>query len=377
MSESIANGANGASGTPVRVCYVIDRLVRAGTESQLLLTIKQLDRDQVTPFLCLLDGLDASSQELMPADCQTIKLGVKRLGSFHAARQAVRFWRFLRREKIDIVQVYFPDSTRFAAPVAKAAGVKRILGSRRNIGHSMTNRDKWIARFYNRCFIDKIVANCEAARQSVIEQECVEPERVVVVRNTIDLDRFSDIPSWTPKPEGVPRKVGMVGNLRYVKGPDVFIEAARIILRQYPDTTFEIAGGGDPTPYQQLIDDLGIAGSVKLLGSIDDVPGFLAGLDVAVLPSRAEGLSNALLEYMAAGRPVVATDVGGSAEVLGPLTELCCIAPSNSQVLAERIGTLLSQPSVAEACATSSRRRVSDLHGPQSLRKLHSELQGQ
>jgi glycosyltransferase involved in cell wall biosynthesis len=252
------------------------------------------------------------------------------------------------------VQTYFPDSTRFAAPIAKSAGVKQVIGSRRNIGHWMTKRDRWIARHYNRWFIDKIVANCEAARQAAIEQEHARPDQVVVEHNIIDLDRFRDIPPWTPKAPGEPRKVGMVGNLRHVKGPDLFIEAAKLVLEEFPDTKFEIAGGGDATPYQKLIDELGVSESVKLLGSIDDVPGFLATLDVAVLPSRAEGLSNALLEYMAAGRPIVATDVGANAELLGAYAEQICIPPEDSYQMAERICWLLRHPETAQTIAVKS-----------------------
>jgi glycosyltransferase involved in cell wall biosynthesis len=308
--------ATAAREQAVRVCFVIDNLARAGTESQLLLHLKQLDRSKVTPYLCLLDGLDESSRMLEPADVPILRLGVRRLLSYNSFQQAPKLWRFFRTERIEVVQLYFTDSTRFAAPIAKAAGVRAVFGSRRNIGHWMTTTDRWLARFYNRCFIDKIIANCEAARQAAIEQEGVKPEQVFVVPNLIDLDRFKHIRPWQAKPQGQPRKVGMVGNLREVKGVDLFIRAAELVLKTHPCTGFEIAGGGDPTPYQSLIDELGLARNVRLLGSVDNVPDFLATLDVAVLPSRAEGMSNALLEYMAAGRPIVATDVGGNGELV-------------------------------------------------------------
>ena len=331
---------------PMRVCFVIDRLSLAGTESQLLLMIRQLDRDRITPYLCLLDGDDPMTQQLLPDDCPILRLGVRRLLSVRALRKAFHFLRYLRTEQIDIVQTYFPDSTRFAAPIAKAAGVKAVFGSRRNIGHWIMPRDIRIARFYNRFFIDKIVANSRAARQSVIEQEGIAPDRVVVVPNGIDLDRFKHIPPWQPKPAGAPRKIGMVGNLREVKGPDLFIRAAKLVLQEHPGTQFEIAGSGDPAPYQQLIDELRIMNNVRLLGPISDVAAFLATLDVAVLPSRAEGLSNALLEYMAAGRPIVATDVGGNRELLDILAERCTVA-SDHESLGKGIVRLLSNDASA------------------------------
>lgn len=357
----------------IRVCFVIDRLSRAGTESQLLLLLKQLDRERIEPYLCLLDGHDETSLSLLPPDCPTLRLGVRRLASLHAAKQAWKFWRFLRRQRIDIVQTYFPDSTRFAAPIAKAAGVRAVFGSRRNIGHWMTKRDARIARFYNRLFIDKIIANCDAARQSAIEQEGAKPDQVIVVPNAIDLDRFKDIPPWQPKPHGQPRKVGMVGNLRPVKGVDLFIRAAKQVLKKFPDTQFEVAGGGDPTPYQALIDELGLTDNVRLLDEVVDIPAFLATLDVAVLPSRAEGFSNALLEYMAAGRPIVATDVGGNAEVLGLMAAECCVPSGDHLMLANRIQRVLEDRDHAALLVNAAHDRVTRTLRSPSLHDLYEE----
>lgn len=354
--------SHGPIAPPIRVCFIIDRLSRAGTESQLLLMIKQLDRDRITPYLCLLDGDDPMTRELLPETCPVLQLGVRRLMSVGALRQAFKLWQFLRREKINVVQTYFPDSTRFAAPIAKAAGIKSVFGSRRNIGHWVTPRDIRIARFYNRFFIDKIVANSKAARESVIEQEGISPDRVVVVPNGIDLDRFKHIPLWQPKTAGVPWKVGMVGNLREVKGPDVLIRAANLVLQDHPNTRFEIAGDGDPTPYQQLIDELGLKNTVTLIGSVSNVPAFLETLDVAVLPSRAEGLSNSLLEYMAAGRPIVATDVGGNGEVIRNGVNGLLVPSNDFSELGRTIVRLLDGPKLAANLAWAGRSKVCELH---------------
>lgn len=343
---------------PIRVCFVIDRLSRAGTETQLLQLIQRLDRTRVEPRLCLLDGRDEVSESLLPKDCPTLRLGVRRLASLHALRQGVEFQRFLKRERIDIVQTYFTDSTRFAAPIAKTAGVGAVFGSRRNVGHAITRFDGMLARLYNHWFIDQIVANCDAARRAVIEQEGARPAQVQVVPNVLDLDRFSDLAPWRAKSAGSLHKVGMVGNLRPVKGADLFIRAVRTVLRQFPGTTFEIAGGGNPQPYQLLIDEQGLSGNVRLLGEVVDVPGFLGTLDIAVLPSRAEGQSNALLEYMAAGRPIVATNVGGNAELVFSGRNGLLVMPDESE-LAAAIVRLLANPQLAAGCAQAAYEAVS------------------
>ena len=302
--------------SPVRVCFVIDRLRRAGTELHLLNLIKHLDHIQIAPYLCLLNGVDDEiCQQLEPHGVTIVRLGVRRLTSLHAVRQAWRFRRFIKFHHIDVVNTYSLDSARFAAPIAKSAGC-RVFGSRRDIGHWVNRRDRIIGRFYYHWFFDKVIANCEAARRSVIEQERVAAEKVLIIPNGINLARFKTISPWRPHSNGKPQKVGMVGNLRVVKGPDLFIKAAKFVIQECPDTCFEIAGGGDIDHYQRIIDANGLTARVKLLGSVADIRFFLSTLDVAVLPSRAEALSNALLEYMAAGRPIVATDVGGNKELI-------------------------------------------------------------
>ena len=105
----------------------------------------------------------------------------------------------------------------------------------------------------------------------------------------------------------------MVANLRPVKDVERLVHAAADLAGRFPEVTFHVAGEGDERPrLERLLGELGLAARFRLEGSVRDIPAFLARLDVAVLCSRSEGMSNAVLEYMAAGRPVVATAVGAT-----------------------------------------------------------------
>src|SRR5947209_7588941 len=128
---------------PVRVCFLIDELATAGTETQLLALVHRLDRRRVQPSLCLLRGASAASRALEPADCPVLRLGVGSLRSPATLARAWRLARFLRRERIDVLQVYFPDSTYFGVPVAWLAGVPAIVRTSNNVGH-------WLAPLYRR-----------------------------------------------------------------------------------------------------------------------------------------------------------------------------------------------------------------------------------
>src|SRR5262249_9330460 len=112
---------------PIRVCFLIDRLSRAGTETQLLALIRSFNRSHVEPCLVLLDGEDDTSRGLEPADCPVLRLGVRSFFGPRAVRAALKLMHFLRYQQIDILQAYFLDSVYFGAPIARLAGVRRII----------------------------------------------------------------------------------------------------------------------------------------------------------------------------------------------------------------------------------------------------------
>jgi glycosyltransferase involved in cell wall biosynthesis len=232
----------------------------------------------------------------------------------------------------------------------------------------------WIGRTYHRFFLDYVIANCAAAGRIAVEMDGAAAERVTVITNGIELTPFLDIPTWVPRAPGHPPKVGMVGNLRPVKGVDILITAAAKILRHRPDTLFEIAGGGDASIFGELARNLGIDEKVRLVGTITDIPKFLATLDVAVLPSRAEGMSNAILEYMAAGRPIVATDVGGTRELIRASETGELVAPESPDALADAVLTLLDNPEKAKSIARNARKIVQADHSMTSAATRHMDF---
>ncbi|MFL5341016.1 MAG: glycosyltransferase, partial [Gemmataceae bacterium] len=141
MSEALLTTA-----APVRVCFLIDRLSRAGTETQLLALIREFDRRRVQPFLVLLDGEDEASQALEPADCPVLRLGVQSFASGRAVAAASRFVGFLKRHRIDVLQAYFLDSIYFGVPLAKLAGVQHVLRVRNNLGYWLTAKHRLLNR---------------------------------------------------------------------------------------------------------------------------------------------------------------------------------------------------------------------------------------
>jgi glycosyltransferase involved in cell wall biosynthesis len=373
-SHATASGAARPTSVPrrpVRVCFLIDELTTAGTETQLLALIERIDRRRVQPFLCLLRGQDECSRVLEPDDCSVFRLDVGSLRHPATLTKAWQFVRFLRRERIDVVQVYFPESTYVGVPAAWWAGVPRIVRTRNNLGYWMTPWHRFLGRLCNR-FTDVLVANCDAARQSVLADGGLSGEQVVVLENGVDLARFS-ISENAARREL--RRVGVVANLRPIKGLDNFVRAASVLMNFHPDVTFHIAGEGPLWPeLERLAVGLGLKERFVLEGPVTDVPSFLADLDVAVLPSRSEGMSNALLEYMAAGKAIVATAVGGNARLIDDGVHGLLVPPDNSDALATAIGRLLSERELANRLGRAARLRVEEKYSREAMVKRFEDF---
>lgn len=334
--------------TPVRVSFVIDNLGRAGTETQLTALIRSLDRTVVEPSLVLLDGESASSRSLEP-NCPVLRLGVRKIVGRRGMTAAIRLRAFWKWWRPDIAQFYFLDSAYFGIPVAKWCGVPRILRVRNNLGYWRTRTHRLFDRLL-RPFVDGMLTNSEAGRGQLLA-EGWEADRIAVIENGVEVaGRLPFGPPLAPV-------VGCVANLRPVKNIDGLIRAARIVCDRRPDVRFEIAGDGDRrAELERLRDSLGLSDRVRFLGSIEDVPAFLQGITVAVLPSHSEGLSNAVLEYMAAGKAVVATDVGANRSVLGEAGVL--VPPGDDRVLAAAMMDLLSDPMRLVSFGSAARDRA-------------------
>ena len=339
---------------PVNVCFLIDTLSRAGTETQLLALIRELDRSRVRPTLVLLDGTDPGSRELEPLDCPILRLGLKRLcqtASIPAARQLMRFW---HDHAIDVLQVYFLDSAYFAVPIARMSGIRRVVRVRNNLGYWLTPKHRFLNRIVGR-LSDVTLTNTENGREALIREERLPADRVTVIPNGVDLERFKT--PMNPRDFAKQIVVGCVANLRPVKNIDGLMRAARHVLDRFPQVRFEVAGDGEQrAELERLHTELQLGDRFRLLGSVADIPEFLRHLDIAVLPSHSEGMSNAILEYMAAGRAIVATDVGASKAVLGGCGQI--VLPGDKSALADAIVQFVCEPATRLQFGTAARHRV-------------------
>ena len=339
---------------PVRVCFLIDDLSRAGTETQLLALIRSFDRTRVQPSLVLLNGKGETSRALEPRGIPILRLGVKSFARPRTLFAAFSFMRFLRRERIDVLQAYFLDSIYFGVPLARLAGVRRVVRVRNNLGYWLTRKHRILGRIAG-WLVDRTLTNSDQGREALIA-EGVAPESITVLENGVDIERFSNS---LPDVARDAVRIGTVANLRPIKDLDLLIRAAAKITKHRPYVRFEVVGEGKQRQeLERLIADLNLGDRFRLLGAVDDVPAFLASLDVAVLCSRSEGMSNALLEYMAAGRAIVATRVGAAEKLIRDGVEGLLVPPGNAPALVASIEHLLDDRELARSLGEAARRRA-------------------
>lgn len=317
-----------------------------------------------------------------------------RLNSFYdlqAARQLRSFAHYLKQHEIDVVHAHDFYTNIFGMAAAGLARVPvRIASRRESAVRPQTQR--FVERAAYRV-AHAVVANCEDVRQQLI-REGVPGRKVRTVYNGLDLARVQ--PAQTERreilkslnlPEGA-RFVTIMANMRaHVREPEpfcfkdhpTFLRAAKRVYDSVPDAAFIIAGEGellDAT--RELARALGIADRTFFIGRCQDVGSLLSISDVCVLSSSSEGFSNAILEYMAAGRPVVATDVGGAREAIVHGVTGYLVPAGDHEQMAEHIISLLLDQESARSMGESGRHRVNEKFSTarqlQNIEGLYTEL---
>jgi glycosyltransferase involved in cell wall biosynthesis len=244
----------------------------------------------------------------------------------------------------------------------------------------MTSRELVLQKLLNR-IPDTFVANSEATRQWAHQTEGVALNRIRVIHNgfaggfaPVSDDRRKAARELRGLPQGVP-VAGIVANLRPVKRIDVFLRAAASVAKEFPTARFLVVGeGNERGKLEALCAELGLTAQVMFLGRRSDVMDIMAAFDVGVLSSDSESFSNAVVEYMAAGLAVAATDVGGCREALGDSPAAALVAPGDFEALGKAIVRLLADKSALTCARTEHPLRVQNLFSRERYIAAYSEL---
>lgn len=308
-----------AAGNRIRVCLLCDTVGNdAGTERQVVETAKRLDKNKFEVHVCCLE----TSPQLkgLEGHCQTAVFPTASVNSWRGILQAARFRRYADHHHIEIVHAYMNKTATFAV-LSSLACARIVVTSRLNIGYWYTPALRNVFRILN-LRTNGVMANSQEAKRIAIETEHLDPDKVAVVYQGVDMTVFNRGlgDASVSQRLGIPpnsRLIGIVANLRPVKDIPLFLRAARIVGQEFDDVVFLVAGHGEQ--YQelyQLAGELGLRDRVFFTRGEGKIMDYLSRMCIGCLTSFSEGFSNAVMEYMAAALPVVATDVGGNRDAI-------------------------------------------------------------
>ena len=349
-----------------RVLHLVDTLNVGGTETQMVQTALRLRSTSHHVTVGCLHAKGPLLEVLQQADIPVVEFCKKKtLLSVNGVYQLMRLALFLRRGQFHVIHAHDLWANLLGVPAAWLARTPVIICSRRylaDLDWYTPWRNKIIRTIYR--LSTHVIVNSASVRQLLVERDRLSPEKIHVIYNGVDVDRFAGVRGDR---EGLlgsfgsgSKLIAVVANMySRVKGHACLIEAASIVCRAVPSAKFVLIGDGAARPkLEQQVRQAGLEENFLFLGCRQDVPELLACCDVSVLPSEAEAMPNSVLESMAAGLPVVATGVGGTPEIIVDGVDGLLVPPQDSQALAQAMLHILQDADFARRLSRSGQEKM-------------------
>ncbi|MFE7675883.1 glycosyltransferase [Streptomyces albidoflavus] len=351
-----ASAGPGAPPLPGRVCLMIGQLGLGGAEKQLVLLARELSARGVTTDLLVMFEKGPREAELLGTGVTVVELGFRGRRPFLPClaanvRAFARLVAHLRRTRPEVLTAFLFHAYLAAAPAARLARVPALVAGRRSLGHfKRGRRAALLAERLATRWTHAVVPNAEAVAEDVRRGEGVPEHKITVIPNGLAPEAF--VPARPATVETALPVVLCVANLSRHKGHRHLLDAVARLRGGPAECTLLLVGDGpERAALQEQAAALGI--DARFLGRRADTAPLRARADVVVLPSLEEGMPNAVMEAMAAGRPVVATAVGGTPELLEGRGLL--VAPGRADALADALARVLTDPPLAARLGRDAR----------------------
>lgn len=371
----------------MKVAFVIDeyRNPHAGTEGQLALLVRELQARGHEVRLAVFRSSEYVRSGRFPARVDV--LDIKRMSNPLGWRRLFRWGRECAAEGYRVAQIFFNDASIIGPWCLKSAGLKVIV-SRRDMGFWCTGPVTAGLRMAAPA-VDAVIANCRAAGLAACQREGIPEKKLHVVYNGIESGDTggTDVGSGAARSHSAgnethaepsqgrhPGRIGIVANLRPIKRIADALAALALIADKHPGAELVVIGGGDPASLQAEAAQLGIEKRVRFTGQLGDPGEWVRTFSIGVLCSESEGLSNAILEYMRAGVPVVATHVGGNPELIVDGETGALVPVGDPPALAAALDRLLDDPAFAQRLGDAGRERARRLFSVETMVDSHLSL---
>ena len=311
----------------IRIAYVLPTEVRGGVEEHVLSLVKRIDKTRFQPFIVAPAVLLASLQPDL--ECGQAELISLKIGSLRDWREMFRFYRFLRQNRIHMVNTHMFIATFYYAPIARLAGVPVILETTHlmekwRLGKGFFRRNSFLIDRGFYLLLDKVLAVSHASKRDLVRMKGVSPDKVAVVQNGRDVDNFDPRKgtrraelraTYNFKPDDY--VFGVFARLNHQKGHKYLLTAIKMLKDKGIFLKVILVGDGElKFSLISQCRELDIEDQIVFAGFQKDMPGFLSMIDVMVLPSLYEGLPLCAIEALAMEKPVIATAVDGTPEIV-------------------------------------------------------------
>lgn len=343
---------------PVCIVYFVPQLTVGGTEIQFTELLLRLNRSLFRPVVWCSGSWGPLGDRLKENGVPVVRFRLNPRRPFTFLRSV----RWLRHMRPTIFHSFGYGDHWLDVLAAKCACIPHCITCRRNVRHwDAARRLRWSERLRN-VWTDHVVANCAAAAEVCTEVEGIPREKIRVIHNGVEVRESRPEPELRRSLgiEATTLLVGNVANLKPVKGQDVLIRAFRRVADELPRARLLICGEGESLTLKRLSQELGLSKQVFFLGLCHNLKSVYSSLDLYVHSSRAEGLSNSILEAMAYGVPVVATAAGGTPELFGEDARDCLVPPGDVSALARAMLRMLKDETLRLKHGSARQKSVAE-----------------
>jgi glycosyltransferase involved in cell wall biosynthesis len=337
---------------------MVRQLTEGGSERQLTELARSVDRMRFTPHVGCVDARGSRAADLREAGVPILELPIRSLASTQTLKMAARLRFYVGRHDIRLIHAFDPPMSFFAATVGRMSGAKVILTSQRCFEDTIFPSQRKQVRVAHR-LSDGIVVNAEAVRQHLLTDYGLPAKKIRICHNGIDASRFAGLRRRCVPFTESELVIGTICVLRPEKAVNLLLEAFAGIASTFPATRLLIIGSGPELWHlENLRAELGLGDRVHFEPATTGVGAWMRAMDVFVLPSLSEALSNSIMEAMASRCAVIASNVGGNPELVEHGVTGLLFEPNNPEDLARQLSQLVDNPSLRAKLAEAGRARI-------------------
>lgn len=368
----------------IKILYVYHSLNPGGAEELLLTTLKYLDKGRFEPYVCSLSAIGEIGVEVEKMGVKVLALGGR--GNLADPICTFALWRAMAKMKPDIVHCHTFYANLHGRIGAKLARVRAIVTAEHSMYRGLKRRRHILADKLLHRFSDRVVCVSEAVKKHAVERWRVPADKFAVIPNAIDLEKFKTLPPQAEARAGFglsanDKVIGVVATITPWKGHDHLLEAFGSIADRRPETRLLMIGG-NPIGYRDFLERkvarLGLAGRAIFAPESREVLRGLAAMDIFALPTLSEGFGISILEAMASGLPVAASNVGGIPEIITDGENGLLVPPGDAGALAQGLERLIGDHVLARSLAARAKERLLAEYSPEiyinRLQNLYEDL---